>query len=154
MSICWYCEKRTADEDNSKRITLCKKLGVTASGRIIRYHYLKQVVLISCCQQCKESFAKINRFVALAVGLSFLAGILLALLVDQIKAGYFGLTEVLVGIVTFALGIALSRHWVKNISVTYTKGKDYRKYPEIAEKLSEGWSEYKGGIPASLDDPD
>ena len=147
MDICWYCEKNAADESSSKKIVLSKNQGVTAYRRTVKFHYLKQEVMIPCCPRCKESYARINRFATLDVVLSLLAGILLALLVDCVNPGYFGLTEVIVGIVTVALGIALGRHLIKKVPVTFLKGKDFRKYPEIAEKLAEGWSEYKGGVP-------
>lgn len=146
MSICWYCEKNAADEGSSKKIKLYKKLGVTGYRRTVKLHYVTEVVAIPCCSLCKESYARVNRFVTWAIVLSLLAGVLLALLVGYLNPGNFGLTEVIIGIVAFALGIAISRNQIKKTSVTFVKGKDFRKYPTIAEKLAEGWSDSKPSL--------
>jgi len=143
MSICWYCEKNVANPGSSKKVTLYKKGGVTATRRVITTHYQTIEVTIPGCLLCKESHDRINRFTTVAVTLCFLAGILAALLMDRLNPGYFGLAEIFTGIMVFALGIYFGRLLIKKVPVHFLKGKDPMKYPEIAEKLANGWTDYK-----------
>ncbi|MCX6555186.1 MAG: hypothetical protein NTZ12_09275 [Candidatus Aminicenantes bacterium] len=143
MSTCWYCEKNVANAGSSKKVILYKKGGVTATRRLITQHYQTIDVTITGCLLCKESYDRINRFTAVALTLSSLAGVLAAILIDLLNPGYFGLAEICIGIMVLALGIYLSRLLIKKIPVHFLKGKDPMKYPEIAEKLADGWKDYK-----------
>jgi len=143
MSICWYCEKNVANAGSSKKVTLYKKMGMTGTKRVITQYYQTIEVTIPGCLLCKESYGRTNRFVAVAVTLSLLAGVLAALLMDLLNPGYFGLAEICIGIVVIALGIYISRFLIKKVPVQFLKGKDPMKYPEIAEKLADGWADYK-----------
>jgi len=143
MSICWYCEINVANPGSSKKVSLYKKGGVTATRRVITKHYQTIDVTIPGCRMCKESYDRISRFTAAAVTISFLAGVLAALLMDSLNPGYFGLAEIFTGIMVFALGIFIGRLLIKKVPVQFLKGKDPIKYPEIAEKLASGWTDYK-----------
>ena len=93
--------------------------------------------------QAAEGEGRVDRFSKVSTAATLLSGIITAVLLGILFTGALIVLAVMIGIGVIVTGVLISRSLIQKIPTTFKKGKDHFKYPEIREKMSDGWKDHK-----------